>query len=130
MRSAVNGSVMALRVLWIINIVLGIYISYIARDPGAWVLAHMLDGILIVILLWFLGVAQGLIKSGSLGLTIATFLVGLALPIVGMTQLSIPDGGALYGAQGLHVILALAAIALGEISGRRYKRGVAATAAA
>lgn len=128
MRSAVNGSVMALRVLWIINIVLGVYISYIAKDPGAWVMAHMLDGLLIVVLLWFLGVAQGLTKGGSLGLTIATFLVGLALPIVGMTQLSIPDGATLYGVQGLHVILALAAIALGEISGRRYKRGVAAAA--
>lgn len=126
MRSAVNGSVMALRLLWIINIVLGIYIAYITQKPGGWVLAHMITGLLIVVLLWFLGVAQGLTKGGSLGLTIATFLVGLALPIIGMIQLSVPDGGALFGVQGLHVIFALAAIALGEISGRRYKTGIAA----
>lgn len=126
MQSAVRGSVMGLRVLWIINIVLGVYISYIATDPGGWVMIHMITGILIVILLWFLGVAQGLAKGGSLGITIATFLVGLALPIVGMTQPSIPDGGGLYAVQGLHVILALAAIALGEISGSRYKKSLAA----
>lgn len=129
MQSAVRGGVMALRVLWIINVVLGIYISYIATTPGGWELAHMGTGILIVALLWFVGVAQGLAKNGSLGITVATFLVGLALPIVGMAQLAVPDGGALYGVQGLHVILALAAIALGEISGSRYRKGVAAAAA-
>ncbi|MGH2502699.1 MAG: hypothetical protein ACRDID_09315 [Ktedonobacterales bacterium] len=125
MRSAVMGSVMGLRVLWIINIALGVYIAYIAKDPGGWVLAHMITGILIVVLLWFLGVAQGLTKGGSLGLTIATFLVGLALPIVGISQLSIANAAALGGVQGLHVLLALAAIALGEISGRRYKASLA-----
>jgi hypothetical protein len=81
------------------------------------------------VLLWFLGVAQGLTKTGSLGLTIATFLVGLALPIVGMSQLAVPDGAGLYGVQGLHVALAVAAIALGEICVGRYRRGVAAAAA-
>lgn len=126
MQSAVRGSVMGLRLLWIINVVLGVYISYIATSPGGWVLVHMASGILIVALLWFVGVAQGMTKTGSLGLTIATFLVGLALPIVGMAQLGIPDGAGLYAVQGLHVILALAAIALGEISGARYRKGITA----
>ena len=126
MQSAVRGGVMGLRLLWIINVVLGIYISYIAKNPGGWVLAHMGSGILIVALLWFVGVAQGLLKGGSLGITIATFLVGLALPIVGMAQLGVADGAGLYAVQGVHVILALAAIALGEISGSRYRKGVAA----
>ena len=85
----------------------------------------MATGILIVALLWFLGVAQGLTKTGSLGLTIATFLVGLALPIVGMSQLAVTSAGALYGVQGLHFVLAIAAIALGEISVSRYRKGVA-----
>lgn len=128
MQSAVRGGVMALRLLWIINVVLGIYISYIAANPGGWVLTHMATGILIVALLWFVGVAQGLTKSGSLGLTIATFLVGLALPIVGMAQLGVPSGGGQYAVQGIHVVLALAAIALGEISGSRYRKSIAAAA--
>lgn len=125
MQSAVRGGGMALRLLWLINIALGIYIAYIATKPGGWVLAHMATGILIVALLWFLGVAQGLAKNGSLGLTIATFLVGLALPIIGMSQLAVPDGAGLYGVQALHVVLAIAAIALGEISVSRYRKGLA-----
>jgi hypothetical protein len=125
MQSAVRGGGMALRLLWLINIALGIYIAYIAIHPGGWTLAHMATGILIVALLWFVGVAQGLTKTGSLGLTIATFLVGLALPIVGMSQLAVPDGAGLYGVQALHVVLAVAAIALGEICVSRYRKAVA-----
>ena len=125
MQSAVRGASMGLRLLWIINIVLGIYISYIAANAGGWTLAHMATGILIVALLWFLGVAQGLRQNGSLPLTVATFLVGLALPIVGMAQVAIPDGGGLYAAQAVHVILAVSAIALGEICASRYRKSVA-----
>ncbi len=125
MQSAVRGASMGLRLLWIINIVLGIYISYIATTSGGWTLAHMGTGILIVALLWFLGVAQGLRKNGSLVLTVATFLVGLALPIVGMSQVAIPDGGGLYAVQGVHVVLAVSAIALGEICASRYRKGAA-----
>jgi hypothetical protein len=130
MLSAVRVSSMALRLLWIINIALGIYISYIAANPGGWELAHMLNGLVIVLLLWFLGIAQGLTKIGSVGLAVATFLVGLALPIIGMAQPSVPDGVGLYVIQAVHVLLAIGAIALGEISAARYRRGVAATAAA
>ncbi len=126
MQSAVRGGVMALRLLWIINVVLGIYISYIATNPGGWTLVHMATGILIVALLWFVGAAQGLRKNGSLGLTVATFLVGLALPIIGMAQLGVADGGGLYALQGLHVLLAASAIALGEISGSRYRKSLVA----
>jgi len=125
MQSAVQGASMGLRLLWIINIVLGIYISYIAANPGGWTLAHMATGILIVALLWFLGVAQGLRKNGSLVLTVATFLVGLALPIIGMAQLAVPNGGGLYAVQAVHIILALSAIALGEVCASRYRKGVA-----
>lgn len=130
MQSAVRGSAMALRVLWIINIALGIYISYIAANPGGWELGHMITGLVIVLLLWFLGIAQGLTKTGSIGLTVATFLVGLALPIVGMTQTYVPDGAGLYVTQTIHVLLAIGAIALGEICASRYRKGVATGAAA
>ena len=129
MQLAVRISSMALRLLWLINIVLGIYIAFIARNPGGWVVTHMFTGILIVALLWFLGVAQGLRKNGSLGLTLGTFFVGLALPIIGMAQTSAASGGLAYTLQGLHVLFALGAIALGEICASRYRKGVAAAAA-
>ena len=123
MLSAVRVSSMALRLLWIINIALGIYISYIATDATSksWVLGHMINGLVIVLLLWFLGIAQGMTKTGS---------VGLALPIIGMAQPSIPDGAGLYIVQAIHVLLAIGAIALGEISAARYRKGIAATQAA
>ncbi len=130
MQFAVRGSGMALRLLWIINIALGIYISYIAANPGGWQTTHMVTGLVIVILLWFLGIAQGMTKTGSLGLTVATFLVGLALPIVGMSQLEIADGIGLDATQGVHVLLAIAAIALGEMCVARYRKDKAAAAAA
>lgn len=129
MQLAVRISSMALRLLWLINIVLGIYIAFIARNPGGWVVTHMFTGILIVALLWFLGVAQGLGKNGSLGLTLGTFFVGLALPIVGMAQTGATSAGLTYTLQGLHVLLAIGAIALGEISASRYRKGLAAAAA-
>lgn len=128
MQLGVRISSMALRLLWLINIVLGIYIAFIARNPGALVLVHMFTGILIVALLWFLGVAQGLGKNGSLGLTLGTFFVGLALPIVGMAQTGTTSAGLTYTLQGLHVLLALGAIALGEICASRYRKGLAAAA--
>lgn len=128
MASAVRGGVMALRVLWIINIVLGVYIAFLTATPGGWTLLHMVTGILIVALLWFLGVAQALVKNGTLVLTVVTFLVGLALPIIGMAQLAVTSGAALNGLQGVHIILAIAAIALGEICGSRYRKGRALAA--
>jgi hypothetical protein len=126
MRSAVRGSSMALRLLWIINLALGIYIAFITTSPAAGLVnTHMLTGILIVALLWFLGIAQAL-RGGPLVITVITFVVGLALPIIGMAQLAVADGtGALYGLQGLHVILALTAIALGEMCAARFNKAVA-----
>lgn len=129
MQLAVRISSMALRLLWIINIILGVYIAYIARNPGGWVPTHMFTGILIVALLWFLGVAQGLGKNGSLGLTIGTFFVGLALPIIGIVQTTISSTGMAYTMQGLHVLLAIGAIAFGEICASRYRKGLTAAAA-
>jgi hypothetical protein len=120
---------MALRLLWIINIALGIYIAFIATAPGGLVPTHMFTGILIVALLWFLGVAQGTAKNGSIGLTIATFIVGLALAVIGMAQTGATSPGLLYTLQGLHVLLVIATIALGEICASRYRKGVAAAAA-
>lgn len=123
MSSAVRASSMALRILWIVNVVLGVYIAYLAKDPGPWLLTHMFTGIIVVMLLWFLGVAQGLVKGGSLALTSGTFVVGLALALIGMAQPSVTNIAGLRTLQGAHIILMLATIALGEISASRYRKG-------
>ncbi len=47
---------------------------------------HMLLGIIVVLALWTIGLALGRVKGGSIGLAIGTFIVGLAVLIVGLSQ--------------------------------------------
>jgi hypothetical protein len=115
---AVRISSMALRIAVLIELVLGV--SFWIDRPLAPVLAHMALGLLIVALVWFLGLAQATVKNGSLGLTLATFGVGLTLAILGLVQKAVPGQPAL---QIIHVLLALATIAVGEMAAARYRRG-------
>ena len=130
MASAVRVISMAMRLIWLLNLALGVYIAFIAvGNTRPWVITHVFTGVLIVILVWFLGIAQALVKGGSLVLTSATFGVGLALAIIGASQIA-AEGIGLYILQALHVILVLSAIALGELSAARYQKGAAAAQAA
>jgi len=115
---AVRVSSMALRIAVLIELVLGVSL-WIDR-PLAPVLAHMALGLLIVALVWFLGLAQATVKNGSLGLTFATFGIGLALATLGLVQKAVPSQPAL---QIVHAVLALATIAVGEMATARYWRG-------
>lgn len=127
---AVRISSMALRLLFVIQLLLGIF-SWINR-PLLPIGVHMVIGLLIVALVWFLGVAQGLLKNGSIGLTLGTFIMGLVLAIFGMVQGSILNGphqphGII---QVIHLLLALATVGLGEASVSRFRRGASAAAPA
>jgi hypothetical protein len=115
---AVRVSSMALRVAVALELILGISL-WVGR-PLAPVLVHMALGLLIVALVWFLGVAQATVKGGSLGLTLATFGVGLALAVLGLIQKAAPGQAAL---QLIHLLLALGTVAVGEIATARYVRG-------
>ena len=121
----VRISSMALRIAVLVELVLGVSL-WIGR-PLAPVLLHMALGLLIVALVWFLGLAQATVKNGSLGLTLATFGVGLTLAILGLAQKAVPNQTAL---QIVHVLLALATIIVGEMATARYWRGKKAVAAA
>ncbi len=121
----VRISSMALRIAVLVELVLGVSL-WIGR-PLAPVLLHMALGLLIVALVWFLGLAQATVKNGSLGLTLATFGVGLTLALLGLAQKAVPNQTAL---QIVHVLLALATIIAGEMATARYWRGKKAVAAA
>jgi hypothetical protein len=125
---AVKISILAFRLLWVVNLVLGIYAAFFAT-ASAWVDTHMVIGILLVILLFFLGLPQAVVKGGSLGLTMATFLVGLGFALIGLAQVAVANVIALRTLQTLHVLLILSAIALAEICARRYTRGLTQQAA-
>ena len=91
---------------------------------------HMLIGIIAVLSLWVIGLAQGFIRGGSFGLALATFIVGLALAIVGLYQQQWLLGSSHWIIQVIHLLLGLSAIGLGEIINGRTRRIVKNTAAA
>jgi hypothetical protein len=91
---------------------------------------HMLIGIIAVLSLWVIGLAQGFIKGGSFGLALATFVVGLALAIVGLYQQQWLLGSSHWIIQVIHLLLGLSAIGLGEMINGRTRRLVKSTAAA
>ena len=125
---AVRIASMALRLFFVLNLILGIL--FWANSALGLVAIHMLVGIIFVALLWFLGLAQAATKEGSLGLTVGTFAVGLLLAIIGMFQSGWLAGSAHWIIQVLHLLIAVAAVGLGEAATARYRRGVAASAAA
>ncbi len=84
---------------------------------------HMLVGIIVVLTLWAIGLVQGFQKGGSFGLAAATFVVGLALAIVGLYQENWLTGSFHWVIQVIHLILGLSTIGLGEmIAGRTRRR--------
>ena len=94
------------------------------------VLLHMILGLIVVGSVWYLGLAQAQRPGGSLGLTLATFLLGLLLAIVGLTQVRVE--AAIHNVilvQIVHVLLALLAVGLGEMCTGRIRRAVATSAA-
>jgi hypothetical protein len=116
---------MSLRILFGLNLVLGL-LFWFNLAGGGFVLLHMLIGILFVAAIWLLGLAQGMTKSGSLGLVIGTFVVGLIIAIFGLIQQGLLPNAAHWVIQVIHLLLAVAGIGIGEASAARYKRGVAA----
>ena len=92
---------------------------------------HMLLGIIVVLSLWAMGLAQGRVKGGSFGLAVGTFVAGLIVAIVGLWQ-ETWKGGAGQGTVELintvHLLLGLGAIGFGEIIGGRVRRAAKAEA--
>jgi hypothetical protein len=91
---------------------------------------HMLIGIIVVLSLWTIGLAQGFMKGGSFALAAATFILGLILAIVGLYQQSWLIGSAHWVIQVIHLLLGLSAIALGEMIYGRTRRRLKTTATA
>lgn len=121
---------MSLRVLFVLNLVLGLLFWFNVTDSGGLKLLHMFIGILFVAAIWLLGLAQGMTKAGSMGLVIGTFAVGLIIAVFGLIHEGMLNTTAHWVIQVIHLLLAIAGIGIGEASTARYKRGVAAAASA
>ncbi|HST88245.1 MAG TPA: hypothetical protein VLJ14_07700 [Ktedonobacterales bacterium] len=116
-----------LRLFFLINIVLGIlfWIGTVKVTPGI-ERVHIVVGVLFVICLWYLGVVQA-VRGGPIWLNLLTFLLGLALAIVGIAQESI---GLTTLIRIIHLALAILAVGSGEMAVARIRRGGARAAKA
>ena len=121
-------AVWVLRIAVLAAIILGIL--FWTGNAQNLIPVHMLIGIIAVLSLWVIGLAQGFIKGGSFGLALATFVVGLALAIVGLYQQQWLLGSSHWIIQVIHLLLGLSAIGLGEMINGRTRRLVKNTAAA
>lgn len=119
---------MALRGGFVLALLLGLGFWTDIIPTNGLVVLHMLIGLIVVGSLWYLGLVQAQ-RGGSLGLTFGTFLLGLILAIVGLTQVSIEAAlHTTWPIQITHVVLAFLAIGLGEMCGARIKRAATKTA--
>lgn len=85
---------------------------------------HMALGFIVVLALWTVGLAQGFVKGGgNFGLAVGTFIVGLAVAIVGSFQVNWKDAGAnVELINTIHLLLGLIAVGFGEMVAGRTKR--------
>lgn len=118
MRPLVLVLQMVIRVLWIVQIVLGIL--FWTGHLLNLVSLHESLGTLIALFLLILsivGLARG--RAGALG--VLGIIEAILLPVVGLGQLSVPAGGQLV-AEIVHLLVGIAAIILAEMIGARLRR--------
>ncbi|HEY6409343.1 MAG TPA: hypothetical protein VIY29_17925 [Ktedonobacteraceae bacterium] len=121
-------AVMVLRLAVLVALIMGII--FWTGNAGNLIPIHMIIGIIVVLSLWVIGLAQGFLKGGSFGLAAATFILGLIIAIVGLYQQSWLPGSAHWVIQVIHLLLGLSAIALGEMIYGRARRRLKTTATA
>jgi hypothetical protein len=121
-------AVMVLRLAVLAALIMGIL--FWTGNADNLITIHTLIGIIVVLSLWTIGLAQGFMKGGSFALAAATFILGLILAIVGLYQQSWLSGSAHWVIQVIHLLLGLSAIALGEMIYGRTRRRLKTTATA
>ena len=115
----VRIALMIVRVGVLIELALGIL--FWTGNTDSLQIVHIVIGILVVLSLWTLGIAQGL-QGGSFGLALATFVVGFLLALVGLFQKQWLGGSNHWVIQVIHLLLVLSAIGLAEMISGRYRR--------
>jgi hypothetical protein len=125
MRSTVTALQMGIRVLGVVQLVLGI-IFWTGNALGL-VDLHQFLGILLVLGLWTqaalahrAGVPGGLVAGAA--------VYGLLVPVVGLTQRDVLPGGAHWVIQVIHLLLGLGLLALAENLATRAKARLALVA--
>ena len=111
MRSTITGIQMGIRVVWLVQLALGV-LFWTGNATGL-VDLHQLLGILLVLALWTQAVLAA--RAGVEGRLVAVAAVwGLLVPIVGLTQTSLLTGSLHWLVQVIHLLLGIGLIALAE----------------
>lgn len=117
-------AIMALRVCALAAITLGVL--FWTGNALALRQVHMTLGTLVVLALWALAVAlifaRNVTAPARAGLAVGAVVVGALLAAVGMTQERLMPGAQHWVIQVVHLGLALAAVALGEMIAARAVR--------
>ena len=120
----VRITVMILRIAALITLILGL-IFWTSNVANNLVPVHMLLGLIVTLALLILGGVMITVKGG-LGLGIAAIVLGLIVPILGLTQTQLLVGSLHWIIQVVHLLIGLMAIGMGEMIAGRYRRTVAA----
>ncbi len=112
---------MALRLFFLINLVLGLYFWISGNETLVGL--HMLVGILFVVSLWIFSALVGL-QTGSIELVVGSFVLGLLIVIFGLTQTNILVGSSHWLVQVVHLLLAILALGFAEMYGARARRHI------
>lgn len=127
MRGFATGVLMVVRVLWLVNIVLGIL--FWTGHLLNLIPVHMLVGLLFSLGVLTLGVVAATRRAW--GQAVAGIVMALLLPFVGLSQDSWLPGGAHWVIKVLHLLVAVVAIATAEsIAGALRRSGTSAEAKA
>lgn len=119
MRGMVTGIQMAVRVLWLAQIVLGV-LFWLGAATSLTDL-HMLLGLVLALLVAVLAILVG-VRGGSPGLLVGGLVVAVLLPVVGLGQTGWLPGSQHWVIQVLHLLVGVAAIAVAEAAGGRLRR--------
>jgi hypothetical protein len=122
---AITGIQMGIRVLGVIQLVLGV-LFWTGNALGL-VDLHQLIGILLVLALW---TQAALAHRAGVpgGLVAGAVVLGLIVPIVGLTQREIFPGSAHWVIQVVHLLLGLGLLAMAENLATRAKARLATVA--
>ncbi len=110
---------MGVRIAGVLQLLLGLVIWTGRAD--SLISVHMLVGIVFVLSLWSVAYLAARAGAGT-GLAAVAFVVGLALPILGVTQAGLLPGSSHWIVQVVHVGLGVVAIGLGEMLGTQAAR--------
>ena len=125
MRSTITAIQMGIRALGVVQLVLGI-VFWTGNALGL-VDLHQLIGILLVLALWTQAALAH--RAGvPAGLVAGAVVLGLIVPIVGLTQREVFPGSAHWVIQVIHLLLGLGLLGLAENLATRAKARLATVA--